>query len=383
MNKRIVIIGTLASGVLGFRKDLIKNLVEAKYEVYVLAVDYSDNTKLAVQKLGAIPLDYKLDRAGLNPIADISNLVSLIIILKRLKPNTVFSYFIKPAVYGSIAARFANVPNIVSMIEGMGYVHTPSVSGFSFKKKVLQRVQTLMFMFSLPLCRKILVLNCDDQRDICRVPLLNSEKVILLGPIGLNLSDYEYSPISKIDEETIRFIFVGRLLEEKGINQYLLAAKKVKLMYPKSEFVVIGSFDRDNPAGLPEDELRMYVEDGTITYPGFVDNVADWISNCHVFVLPSFYREGVPRSTQEAMAIGRAVITTDSAGCRETVEDGVNGFLIPRWDVEALSNAMIEFIKSPEKCIEMGEKSYLKACREYDASLINPRLVRLLETDIT
>ena len=143
-------------------------------------------------------------------------------------------------------------------------------------------------------------------------------------------------------------------------------------------FKVIGSFDIENPGALKKEELQYYIDNNIITYPGFVNNINQWITESSVFVLPS-YREGVPRSTQEAMAIGRAIITTDVPGCRETVVEGKNGFLIPKWDVPALAKAMEYFIENPEEIKRMGEESHKIALEKFDGEKVNQRLLKIIE----
>jgi len=380
---RVAIIGTLASGILAFRKDLIIALKQEGYEVYAFAVDYNKQSMDAVELLGATPVSYDLERTGLNPFKDIANLVSLYRKLKLIKPRIVFSYFIKPTIYGTIAASLAGASSIVSMIEGMGYVYTPAITGFSLRKRILQKIQEGLFMVSFPLCKKVLVLNVDDLQLLRGIPFVAQAKVELLGPIGLNLSEYKYTPHSKsANSNKIRFIFVGRLLEEKGIHYFLEAARAIKKKYPSAECVVIGGVDSENPSGISLEDLQRYIDDGTIIYPGFVNNVQDWLASSDVFVLPSFYREGIPRSTQEAMAMGRAVITTDSPGCRETVVDGDTGIIIPRWNSDALIGAMEYFILSPSECVRMGENGFQKAQSEYDASLVNRKLIGFLESGL-
>ena len=175
----------------------------------------------------------------------------------------------------------------------------------------------------------------------------------------------------------LKFLFIGRLLKEKGIHEFVQAAKLVKKVYPESQFTVLGAIDHHNLGALQQTELDTLISSNIIQYPGHVSNIKDWIADNHVFVLPS-YREGVPRSTQEAMAIGRAVITTDVPGCRDTVIDGVNGFLVPKWNPEALAEKMIYFIENPEQTQVMGAESYKIAVEKFDAEKVNQRLVNIL-----
>ena len=202
------------------------------------------------------------------------------------------------------------------------------------------------------------------------------KQVGILGGIGLDLDDYNYHPIETIDS-SINFLFIGRMLKEKGIHDFAAAAEIIKQVYPNVQFTVLGELDLSNPGALQQSELDRLTSLNIINYLGQVDNVQKWIADSHIFVLPS-YREGVPRSTQEAMAIGRAIITTDVPGCRETVIDGVNGFLVEKWNPQALAEKMIYFIEHPEQIKKMGYESYKIAQDKFDAHKVNKRLINML-----
>jgi len=365
----------VSPGLLIFRKNFIIDLVQQGHKVYALAVDYTSTTRNAVTSLGAIPVSYHLNKAGLNPVEDVRDTFRLYKMIKKLSPDVVFSFFVKPSIFGSIAAGLAGVPHKIAMLEGLGYIHTPTAQGMTFKKRVLQRIHGLLCSVGYAFADKVLFLNHDDPVDLSHVAFLNQSKLEVLGPIGLDLQEY---PFSEPDlSKPIRFIFIARLLAEKGIFEYLAAARLVKARFPEAEFVVLGSLDPDNPAALTKSQLDDIIADGLIIYPGHVNNVNEWIANSHVFVLPS-YREGFPRSTQEAMAIGRAVITTNVPGCRETVLDGVNGFIIPPWNVEVLAEKMLYFIEHPDEIKRMGKESYRIAVDRFDVHKINPVLTRII-----
>lgn len=202
------------------------------------------------------------------------------------------------------------------------------------------------------------------------------KKVEVLGGIGLNLKEYPFQALDNI-HSPVKFLFIGRLLKEKGIHEFVQAAELVKKIYTDVQFTVLGAIDHHNLGALKQTELDALIESKIIYYPGYVNNVKDWIADSHVFVLPS-YREGVPRSTQEAVAIGRPIITTDVPGCRETVNDGVNGFLVPKWNPEALAEKMIYFIKHPEQIRIMGNESHKIAIEKFDAEKVNQRLLKIL-----
>lgn len=366
---------SVSPGFLVFRKDFIRFLISQGHVVYAFAVDFKDDSRKKVKALGAIPVDFKLNKAGLNPFSDIRNTLRLSKQFKAVQADVVFSFFVKPSVYATLAATLARIPRRYAMLEGLGYIHTPSKNGFSFKKRVLQGIHGLLCSVSYAFADKVLFLNQNDAQDLSRVAFLNKLKMQVIGPIGLDLSAYPYRPLNFVNP--IRFIFIGRLLTEKGIFEYLSAARHVKSVYPNVEFVVLGGLDPDNPASMSNQHLHEVLAEDIIIYPGHVSNVSDWISASHVFVLPS-YREGFPRATQEAMAIGCAVITTDVPGCRETVINGVNGFVVPPWDDRALSEKMIYLIENPNELQRMGLESHRIAVSQYDVHKINPLLASIV-----
>lgn len=373
---KVIIIGTVASSFYGFRADLIRAMREKQYTVYAFSSEYTDSDLKKIESLGAIPITYELNRGGLNPLSDIVATYKLSKKICEIKPDLVFSYFSKPVIFGTIAAKLAKVPKIVGMLEGLGYTFTQQPEGLNKKTQLIKKVQVLLYKIALPQLHKLIFLNPDDPKDLINQYAINVRKVEVLGGIGLNLKEYPYQPINNI-QQPINFLFIGRLLKEKGIHDFLNAAKIVKEKYPETQFTVLGAIDPYNLGALMQSELDKLISSNIIDYPGHVDSVKDWIANSDVFVLPS-YREGVPRSTQEAMAIGRAVITTDVPGCRETVVDGVNGFIVPRWNPEALADKMIYFIEHPEKIQTMGEASHEIAIEKFDANKVNQKLMGIL-----
>lgn len=371
----IAIIGTTAHSILGFRIDLIKALVNKGHKVYAFAQDYQTYTSDQVKALGAVPVHYIFNRTGLNPIVDLYNTYRLSKQLKRYQIEQTFCYFTKPVIFGTLAAVLAGIKKRYGMLEGLGFTFTPQVERVGFKTKLIKRMQVFLYQCMLPRLNRFILLNHDDKKDLIDHYGINV-KTSVLGPIGLNLADYAYTiPVLN----PVSFLFIGRLLKEKGVYQYIQAAKIVKKRYPNTEFVILGTIDNENPGGLKEIELQQLISDGVVVWPGFVNDVAEWIKKSSVFVLPSYYREGVPRSTQEAMAIGRAVITTNAAGCKETVQDGVNGFLIPLYGVDELVEKMCYFIEHPETIEIMGNNSYQWAQQHFDANKINQQLIKLLD----
>ena len=372
---KIIIIGTVASSFLGFRADLIKALLAKNYTVYAFTSEYIEEELSEIETLGAIPITYELNRGGINPFIDIKTTYELSKKIKEIVPDIVFCYFSKPVIFGALAAKLAKVPKVVGMLEGLGYTFTEQPKATSKKTQLIKNVQVLLYKIALPQLDKIIFLNLDDPKDLLDEHSIKVKQVEVLGGIGLNLKDYPYSSAYPIQTT---FIFIARLLAEKGIHDYIAAAKIVKAKYADSKFIVLGSIDKEALGALTEAELKEFAAANIVEYPGHVDNVQDWIAKSSVFVLPSYYREGVPRSTQEAMAIGRAVITTNVPGCRETVIDGVNGFLVDKWNPQALAEKMIYFIEHPEEIKKMGYESYKIAKERFDTNEVSKKLLEML-----
>lgn len=373
--KTIVMIGTTAACFYGFRSELIKNLNLKNITVYAFTTDNDALELEKISELGAIPISYQLNRGGLNPLADMLATFKLAQQIKQLKPDLVFSYFAKPVIFGTLAAKIAKVPKIIGMLEGLGYTFTDQPNGLSSKTKLIKAIQVFLYKLALPKLDQLILLNHDDKTDLLINNDIEVKETYILGGIGLDLNQYKYSPAT-IDLP-IQFLFIGRLLKEKGIHDFIAAAQIVKQKFPQTTFTVLGGIDEANLGALTQGELTQYNDNNVIDYPGHVENIAERIKQSHVFVLPS-YREGVPRSTQEAMAIGRPVITTDVPGCRDTVIDGVNGFLVPKWNPQALAEKMIYFIEHPEQVRMMGDQSHKIAIEKFDAEKVNQRLLEIL-----
>lgn len=371
---KVALVGTTAAYVLNFRASLIAELVKGGHTVHVFALDYCARTRDEISRLGGVPIEYTFSRSGLNAFSDVVNTFKLSAQLKKIGPDVMFAYCTKPVIFGAFAATMGGVKKRVGMLEGLGYAFTYNPRGKRLRKILVRQIQLALYRMALPLLTRLVFLNADDPKDLLQRHNLRVKNLSVLGAIGLDLTAFVYSrpPI-----DPIRFIFVGRLLAEKGIHEYVEAARLVKLRYPCVEFVMLGGLDEDNPSGLSAVALAELIESGIVIHPGHVQNVGEWLSRSSVFVLPS-YREGVPRSTQEAMAIGRPVITTDMPGCRETVIDGKNGFLIPPWCASVLAEKMIFFIEHPEQIEIMGLESYAMAQERFDAQKVDARLIELL-----
>ena len=341
--------------------------------VYAFAPDYTEELKKSVVALGAIPVDFQMSRTGINPLSDFFNCIQLSIKLRKLRLDGTLSYFIKPVIYGTLAAYFARVPNKFAMIEGAGYIFTDH-SNPSLFRYLLRICVVQLYKIALSQINVVFVLNPDDKKLFINEGMVAEERVLLINGIGVDLDYYDFMPPVL---NPMCFILIARLLREKGVYEYVEAARKLKLMYPQTRFLLLGNVD-ENPGSILEAEARSWVEEGLIEWPGQVEDVRFWLAQASVFVLPS-YREGLPRSTQEAMSMGRAVITTDVPGCRETIQHGLNGFLVPPRNPEALFESMLTFVNQPDLVKSMGLTSRKIAVDNFDVHKINVKILRSMQ----
>lgn len=370
---KIMFIGTGVSSVLGFRRTLMEKLLAEGHQVYALVERYSEEESRRVKAMGVVPMCYAGDDAGRRRGGPVSSFLRMVSAIREVRPDTVFSYFAKPVVLGTWAAALAGVRHRVGMLEGLGYYFSECPGRRSLRRRAVKWAQLGLFHLSVPLLDTLVLLNPDDRKDLVDRYRVRVREVFVLGGIGLRLEEF---PCSRPPTAPVVFIFVGRLLREKGINNFLEAAESVAREHAGARFVVLGRFDPGRTEGVDPGRLRDLQRRGIIEYPGKVDDVPAWLASASVFVLPSYYREGVPRSTQEAMSVGRAVITTDSPGCRETVIDGENGLLVPPDDTPALVAAMTHFIEHPEAIVAMGARSRQLAELHYDADRVDALLIQ-------
>ena len=353
MSKKIIVIFTThAFSLTNFRGKLIKELVNKSHIVHAIAPDLDSESRRILNEFGATTHDCNFERTGTNIFHDIKASFHLYFLLKAIKPDCMLSFFIKPVIYGTVCALFAQVKHRVAMIEGLGSTFSSNDGEITFKKWIRVALVTKMYKYSLIFAKKIIFLNKDDINEFNIRGILNKSRTTLLGGIGVDLKEWvNDAPVL----HPITFTLAARLLREKGVVVFANAARQVKALHPDTRFILLGGLD-PNPSGLSIEEVNSWVEEGILEWPGHVP-VFKWLCDSSVFVLPSYYREGVPRSSQEALAMGLPIITTNSVGCKETVIDGVNGYLVPIKNVEMLVDKMLTFINDPDLIIEMGKNS--------------------------
>ena len=359
-----------ARSLIANRGDLIRDMRAAGLQV-AAAVPTADYLP-EVEELGITIYPVEMGRTGINPLHDLKYLLALRKLLRQVRPRAVFGYTIKPVVYGSVAARLAGVPRIYSMITGLGHVFTTE----NTRNRRLQRVIALLYRSGLGANRKVFFQNPDDLQEFFdRGMLKDQSKAVRTNGSGVDMQRFSRTPLP---EGAMTFLFIGRLLTEKGVAEFCDAARQICSEYPEAQFVAVGPHDSNLPHACAAADIERWKAEGVVEFVGGVSDVRPWIAACSVFVLPS-YREGTPRSVLEAMSMGRPIITSDAPGCRETVEESVNGFLVAPRQSQPLAAAMRRFLEAPELVPQMGEASWQLVARHYDVRKVNKVILEAME----
>lgn len=321
-----------------------------------------------IESLGGRYSDYPIDRNGINPIRDIKTFIFLYGYFRKLKYDVLLSYTIKPIIWGGLAARFANVPSFYAMVTGLGYAFQKG----GLAKNLLNTLVKFLYRSALKKSKGVIFQNRDNMQVFIDEGIVPQEKCFLVNGSGVDLSHYSLSPLPS----TPHFLLIARLLGDKGIREYAQAAQLVKQKYPEAVFKLLGPED-PSPDGIKLDEVHQWTESGAIKYSGATTDVRPFIENCAIYVLPS-YHEGMPRTVLEAMAMGRPILTTDVPGCRETVIDGENGWLVEKANAEQLAEKMIWFIENQDKWQEMGKSSHDMAYEKFDVHKVNAEILKIM-----
>ena len=363
MKKKILDVSAKNKTVFNFRGDLIKDMISRGNEVFITGPnqDYIDEIMaLGVEKFIEVP-SVKDNASILN---DIKYLALLRKAIREVKPDIVFSYNIKPAIYGSIAAKAEKTPRIYAMVTGLGRVYASD----ALKIRFIRIITKILYKKAFKACDKVIFQNRDDVDDLVKARYLPKEKAFVVNGSGVNMTRFRKTDIP----ENPVFLMVSRIIKEKGVLDYCEASRMLKKSHPEARCVLLGGFDASLGALKPED-IQPYVDDGSIELRGEVKDPVAFYDEASVFVLPSYYREGLPRTILEALACGRPVVATDWVGCREAVQDGVNGYLTPIKDSKTLAEKMA-LLCDMEKAREMGVVAH-EICREkFDVNVVNKQM---------
>jgi glycosyltransferase involved in cell wall biosynthesis len=359
---RIAIISANSWSFTNYATELMADLLAGGVKVFALA-PHDEKGRAALRAQGVEPIDISLSGTGINPIRDAIDLAKLTRTLAKLKVDTAFAYFTKPLIYGSMAAAIARVPHRYAKVSGAGFVFTSNGP----RQHLLRPILRALFRISLRSCDRVFFENTDDLKIFEIGGMVRKGSTQRVFGSGVNLERFTVAPLPSDPS----FIMVGRLNREKGVSEYLEAARALKAKYPSARFALLGGVT-NNPGSFTRAEIEQMTAGGAVQWIDHVDDVRPHLAAHSVFVLPS-YREGLPCSTLEAMAMGRAVVTTDVTGCRDTVEG--NGFLVPPRDSVALADAMERFIADPALARRMGAESRRIVETQFDVRLVNASLI--------
>lgn len=366
----VVVLAAYAPSLVNFRGPLLSELVSRGWRVTAAAPDVDELTRSALEAMGVQVESTPLARTGLNPLDDIAYCRTLVQLLRRVAPDVVLAYTAKPVIWGAVASRLAGVRRMVAMITGLGYAFTAPAKP-SFRAFAARIAATNLYRLAFVLADRVLFQNPDDLDLFRQQCLIAAEKAEITPGSGVDLDRFKQV---QLPLET-SFLMVCRFLGAKGVREYAAAALSLKARHPQVE-IRLGGWIDPGPDAISREELDGWIQGGLVCL-GRLDDVRPAIAAASVFVLPS-YREGTPRSVLEAMAMGRPVITTDAPGCRETVRDGENGFLVAPRDSEALARAMERFVTDPSLIPAMGARSLERAQAKYDVHEVNAQVIAAL-----
>lgn len=350
-----------------FRGDLVKKIIASGYEVIVTGPNRDNVEK--IEALGAKFVEIPMNKNGVNPVKDLEYQKALCDLFKKEKPDAVLGYTSKPVIYGSIAAKKAGVPHIAAMVTGAGYAFTAQTK----KAKIIKAIMSVLYKRAFRCADVVIFQNTDDKAQFVNEHLVNPEKCKIVNGSGVNTEKFAVAPYP----EQTTFFMLSRVMYSKGIREYLKACEIVKEQHPEVRCMLLGACEGIQDS-LSEADLKDYIDRGIIEHFGETDTVADYYKQCSVYVLPS-YREGTPRTVLEAMSMGRAVITTDAPGCKETVKNGETGFLVPVKNAEAVAEKMLAFIENPAWISEMGQKSAAYCRQKFDVNKVNADMCQYLD----
>jgi glycosyltransferase involved in cell wall biosynthesis len=367
---KVLFVANTAWYLYNLRLGVIRHIQSLGYETVCVAPDDAFSEKLVAQGSRFIPVEIEARRT--NPLHDAALLLNLYKIYTGENPTLIIHYTIKPNIYGTLAASLARAVSI-AIVSGAGYAFS--------KKNWLNRVVKRLFKVAFSQIREVWFVNPDDRMMFIEEYLVAKHKTRELRGEGIDTEIFNPQRYAKPEPDgTFRFLFSGRLLREKGIGVYAEAARLVKKKYPETEFQVLGFLDRDNPNSVSPQELGEWVAQNRIVYLGKTDDVIPFICRADAVVLPSYYREGVPRALLEAASLATPIITTNHVGCRETVEDGVTGFLVEPQNPADLAAKLIRLIELPAADRQrMGNAGREKMIREFHERLILAEYTRLLD----
>jgi glycosyltransferase involved in cell wall biosynthesis len=367
---KIVICLNTAWNLVNFRAGLIRALVKSGHEVVAVAPE--DKYAVSLNALGCRFVPLHMENGGTNPMQDALLTWRFLRLFAHVRPDVYLGYTVKPNVYGSLAAHMLHIP-VINNIAGLGAVF--------IKDGWLVRVVRWLYRMALKRSAKVFFQNDDDRQLFISGGLVRAEVTELLPGSGIDLKHFTPTLTPSVNDvkSKFRFLLIARMLRDKGVDEYVEAARLLRHRWPQAEFCLLGFVDVQNPAAISRAEMDEWVAEGVVNYLGVSDDVRAQIVVADCVVLPS-YREGTPHTLLEAAAMARPIITTDAVGCREVVDDGVNGYLCKVRDSGDLAEKMEQMLSlSPEQRTEMGLRGRAKMVAEFDEQIVIGKYLAAIE----
>lgn len=366
---KIAVLSSHTPSLFWFRVDMMKSFLARGHEVYALGNEAEADWTDRFSNLGITYRKIDVQRNGTNPIMDLKSIGSIKSVLNEIMPDKIFTYQAKTIIYGTIAANKLGITEVYPLIAGLGSIFLNN----DFKTKVIRTVLMNEYKYSMRKCPSIFFQNYDDLDTFKKRKTINKQRTAMLHGSGVNLDKFKVQPMP----EKFGFLCISRLIRDKGVFEYLEACERIKKNNPNVRCLLVGPYD-SNPSSLKPEELQRFIDNGIIEYFGEQSDVVPYLAQCNVYVLPS-YREGTPKTVLEAMSCGRPCITTDAPGCRETVDNNVNGILVSVKDVDKLVDAMQYMIDHPNEIKEMSKQGRKKAESVFDVKKVNEKICRTMQ----
>ena len=372
---RVLVLSSLSYSLLNFRGPLLASMIAEGHDVVACAPDDNPAVQARLEAMGARFVRTPMARAGESPFADLRTLASYIRLILKERPSLVLAYTQKPIIFGGIATRVVGGCRYFALMSGLGYVFSPAAND----RPLLRRVVRYLYRSALKRAEAVFVFNEDDKSDMQKLGMISQrQRVVQVPGSGVDLSYFGAAPVP-VGAPT--FLMISRLMRDKGVIEYINAARIVRQSRPDARFMLLARPEHENPTAISPEELRHELAGSSVELLDETNDVRPHLAKCTTFVLPSYYREGLPRTILEAMAVGRPVITTDMPGCRDAVRDGTNGSIVPPCDVGALAKAMIGMAVFPEEAAQMGQQSRKMAEETYDVRYVNALLLQEMSLD--
>lgn len=361
--KRLLLIVNDADFFLSHRLPIAKAAQKAGFQVHVASTGNS-KAQQEIETFGFHFHTLSFTRRGINPLIEVKTIFSLWRLFRKVRPSVTHLVTIKPVLYGGLAARFANLPAVVSALTGLGYVHVAR----SKKGRLLRSLVRPMYKIALDNDRmRVIFQNPEDRMTLLNMKVVRSEQTVLIRGSGVDTD--QYSPVPEHNVTPV-VLLASRMLWDKGVGEFVAAATELSRCGVNARFVLAGDSDSGNPAAVPIKQLEDWQRQGIVEWWGKVSDMPKIFSQSHIVCLPSKYGEGVPKVLIEAAACGRPIVTTNSPGCREIVRDGINGLLVPVNDVSALASALQRLIENKELRLSMGQQGRMIAITEFHVAKV-------------